>query len=263
LSESNEIPDKDIREYIQSTNKSIPKTADDYKHLKEEVKKWIEQGRPNKSMHVWIRTSLGTIAIFGIDLGLIGLWIKSEQPLTGFLIAIALATLVGMLMVSSYHSESHPKHIQGSTGVMRRALTVSFVVIYFVVFPFIVFGDPVNLDNTNDKNSIPSTTLEDSSSKILSLNYLMVAEEETSSEDTEHEESSDSIKVGRDVLLDHLTKILMVILGFYFGTKGVKEIVETAKNSKTQTTVAKTPTTYTPETPPGVEPPKPVKPTHH
>ena len=229
MSESDKIHDEDVREYIRSTNKSIPKTADEYKHLKEEVKKWIEQGRPNKSLYVWYRVSVGTIGVFLIDLCLIVLWFYTGVALTGFLIAIALVTLVGMLMTSSYHSERHPKHIQGSTGVMRRALTVSFVVIYFVVFSVIVFDAPVN---TDDQNLPHSTTLEESSSKILSLDYLMVAEEETSSEDTEHEESSDSIKVGRDALLDHLTKIMMVILGFYFGTKGVKEIVETANKGK-------------------------------
>lgn len=236
MSES-KITDKDILEYIQNTDKTIPKSADDFKHMKEEAEKWVEQGRSNRKsvLHVWRLTSLGAGIVFVVDLILIYVWLSTNFILTGFLITIGLVTLLGMLIVSSYHSERHPKHIQGSTGVMRRALTVSFVVVYFVVFSVIVFGEPTN---TDDQNLIQSTTLEKSNSQIFSLDYVMVAEEETLSKETEHEETLDSIKVKREVVLDHLTKIMITILGFYFGTKGVKEIVEAAK---------KKPDTITPE----------------
>lgn len=145
--------------------------------------------------------------------------------------AIGIITFFGMLIVSSVHQIK----VKDSQGTMRRALASSMVVVYLIVFTLIIFG--VDFD----------TLLLDETSKGESPTGL------TSSE-----------------ILDHLTKIILVILGFYFGTKGIKEIVkERAKNSKdtknsnTQTTVEKIPTTFTPDTPPGIDPPKPIKHTHN
>ena len=122
-----------------------------------------------------------------------------------------------------------------SQGTMRKALASSMVIVYLIVFTLIIFGFDF------------AALLQDESPTGL-----------TSSE-----------------ILDHLTKIILVILGFYFGFKGIKEIVKEkaknskdakdskyAKNSKTQTTVEKIPTTFTPDTPPGIDPPKPIKHTH-
>ena len=144
--------------------------------------------------------------------------------------AIGIITFFGMLIVSSIHQVK-----VDSQGTMRKALASSMVIVYLIVFTLIIFG--VDFD----------TLLLDETSKGESPTGL------TSSE-----------------ILDHLTKIILVILGFYFGTKGIKEIVkERAKNSKdtknsnTQTTVEKIPTTFTPDTPPGIDPPKPIEHTHN
>ena len=217
--------DKDMIEHTAVLRAKINAAMDeddpDKKHeflkqamdMVDELKKKTEK----RIKRVWALTSLGAGIVIGLDLFIINYWLTNPGiVLTGFLIAIALITFLGMLIVSSFHSEQHPKHVKGSSGVMRRALAVSFVVVYFVVFSVIVFGEPTYFD---DQNSVLTTTLEDHS------------EEGISSEEVEHEEDSKQIKVDREVLLDHLTKIIITILAFYFGTKGAKEIAEIIKNA--------------------------------
>lgn len=103
--------------------------------------------------------------------------------------SIGFITFFGMLVVSSHHSIMK----EDSKGTMRKALASSFVVVYLIVFALIIF-------NGIDITEIAGIHSEDENTQLTSSK-----------------------------ILDHLTKIIMVILGFYFGTKGVKEIAEVVK----------------------------------
>jgi len=85
-------------------------------------------------------------------------------------------------MITSYHQEHHPKHVKGHKGVMRAAITSSFIIVYFIVLSLVLFGEQSIIQN-----------------------------------------------VPREKILEHFTSIIIVIIGFYFGSKGAIELYKTIK----------------------------------
>jgi len=151
---------------------------------KEEIEKIIEKNQHAFEAHVKsIRhVSIRTAIFSGILVGLIFvilIWDISDdnKPSIWLIAFVGIIAFFGMLMISSYHSEHHPKHIKGSKGVLRRAITSSFVCVYFIVLSLILFGE--------------QSLVED---------------------------------VSRDKILGHFTNIIIVIVGFYFGSKGAIEL---------------------------------------
>jgi len=159
------------------------------KEQKKEIKKIVNSEREEfvkntKSIrNVSRNTAVFSGLLAGLIFGILIYDVHDDQKLSVWIIAfVGIIAFFGMLMITSYHQEHHPKHVKGHKGVMRAAITSSFICVYFVVLSLVLFGEQSIIQN-----------------------------------------------VPREKILEHFTNIIIVIIGFYFGSKGAIELFKTIK----------------------------------
>jgi len=184
--------------YSQYVKLYSPKKVDIPNPKEKKLKSEPEQNTKPDYKHAhrdWAVTSIIALSIMISVLAILYIGLQdttienSDKNMIWTISAIGLITFFGMLIVSSHHSIMK----EDSKGTMRKALASSFLVVYLIVFALIIFSG-INISELVNNNS-----------------------------------SEDNSQLTPNQILDHLTKIIMVILGFYFGTKGVKEIAEVVK----------------------------------
>lgn len=159
------------------------------KEQKKEIKKIVkseheEFEKYTKSIrNVSMKTALFSGLLVGLIFSILIYDINDDQKLSVWIIAfVGIIAFFGMLMITSYHQEHHPKHVKGHKGVMRTAITSSFICVYFIVLSLVLFGEQSIIQN-----------------------------------------------VPREKILEHFTSIIIVIIGFYFGSKGAIELYKIIK----------------------------------
>ena len=141
------------------------------------------------SLKVWALTAGLSFIILVADLVILHLAVSEQISMIWAVPAIGLVTFIGMLIVSSYHSEMRPSLVKGSKGIMRKGLASSLVAVYIVVLSLILFGiDFIPTKLTSGENALKPIDV-----------------------------------------LDHFTNIIVIILAFYFGTRGTAEIIKSVK----------------------------------
>ena len=167
-------------------------TKEQKKQIKEIVKsereEFVKNAKSIRNVSMWTALFSGLLA--GLIFSILIYDINDDQKLSVWIIAfVGIVAFFGMLMITSYHQEHHPKHIKGHKGVMRRAIASSFIIVYFIVLSLVLFGEESIIEN-----------------------------------------------VPREKILEHFTSIIIVIIGFYFGSKGAIELYKTIKGGASDDT---------------------------
>ncbi len=166
------------------------------KEQKKEIKKIVKSEHEEFEKHtesirnVSMYTALFSGLLVGLIFSILIYDINDDQKLSVWIIAfVGIIAFFGMLMITSYHHEHHPKHVKGPKGVMRAAITSSFICVYFIVLSLVLFGEQSIIQN-----------------------------------------------VPREKILEHFTSIIIVIIGFYFGSKGAIELYKIKKGGDSDDT---------------------------
>ena len=166
------------------------------KEQKKEIKKIVKSEHEEFEKHtksirnVSMKTALFSGLLAGLIFSILIYDINDDQKLSVWIIAfVGIIAFFGMLMITSYHQEHHPKHVKGPKGVMRAAIASSFIIVYFIVLSLVLFGEQSIIQN-----------------------------------------------VPREKILEHFTSIIIVIIGFYFGSKGAIELYKIKKGGDSDDT---------------------------
>ena len=125
--------------------------------------------------------------------------------------AAGIITFFGMLIISGYNKKSTK-----SKGIMRRAIAGSLIVSFMIAFSFLMFQN-FQLQTMPDNLNMNPTELE---------TYLLLQNQTASINLTK-------MNFAYTVFAD-FTKVIMVVIVFYFGSKGVLQFLKDRNSNKVE-----------------------------
>jgi len=150
---------------------------------------------------VFLVSALG-ISLFGIF----------EKNLALPIVASGIIVFFGILIISGYNKLSTDKAAHKTKGIMRRAIAGALIVSYIMAFSMLMFSDYQNEQTVPSIDDIKGMSQDD-------VNRFLQIQNQTATINSEKMKFSDSV-------LTNYANVIMIVIIFYFGTKGVLQYIK-------------------------------------
>jgi hypothetical protein len=213
---------------IEDTKKDdlTGQTKENANKLKTALAKKTDPRLPYQKRTTYIIAS-GIAAINLVAILLIGV---KETQLDITIPFVAVITFFGVMMLSAQHNHSkeemQEKH---STGVMRRSIAASVVLVYLIAFSAITFGDFNDRELSGEVSDKTITKISEYFEKLKNEEGKVDGDEINKIFGEEQQKLVDSLQSdienelkSNQTILGHFTIMTGIVIAFYFGSKAVE-----------------------------------------
>jgi len=178
----------------------------------------------------WVTYAIG-IGLMIANIAVATFYWKEIIEIENTIIFTTFITFFGVLFLSAQHRQTQaaPQEKQAS-GIMRRSIAATIVLVYLISFAAITFGDFQEKDKLGISSEETITQLNQTLNQILELEDLS----ESDNLQEEFNQRLEKLKNIRDILkieldsqqtmLGHFTTVVSVVIAFYFGSKVVEKV---------------------------------------